>query len=71
MQAALDGAIHHGRVMYPTNLNPSTQDAAALGNTICCSSGDNESSDLRPQNGGLSDNLAHVHFPASSPYLLA
>lgn len=55
--------------LYPTNLNPSTQDAAALGNTICCSSGDNGSSDSRPQNGGLSDILAHAH--SLGPYPLA
>jgi hypothetical protein len=53
------------------NLNPSTQDAAAFGNTTWCSSGDNGSSDIRPQSGGLSDNLTHAHFPAFSTYFLA
>lgn len=41
------------------------QSAATLGVTVCCASGDNGSSD------GLTDNLAHVDFPASSPYVLA
>jgi kumamolisin len=41
------------------------QDAATLGVTVCCASGDNGSSD------GVSDGLAHVDFPASSPYALA
>jgi kumamolisin len=56
---------------YMDSMNEVFQEAAALGKTICCSSGDNGSSDLRLQNGELSDNLAHVHFPASSPYVLA
>ena len=72
MQAALDGAIHHGRVHYIRPiLIQVPQDAAALRNTICCSSGDNGSSDIRPQNGGISDNLTCAHFPASSTYFLA
>jgi len=41
------------------------QDAAALGVTICCASGDNGSTD------GAEDGLLHVDFPASSPYALA
>ena len=41
------------------------QDAAALGVTVCCASGDNGSSD------GEKDGLQHVDFPASSPYALA
>jgi kumamolisin len=41
------------------------QDAAALGVTICCASGDNGSTD------GVDDGLLHVDFPASSPYALA
>jgi len=41
------------------------QDAAALGVTICCASGDNGSTD------GVEDGLLHVDFPASSPYALA
>jgi len=41
------------------------QDAAALGVTICVSSGDSGSSD------GVSDGAGHVDFPASSSYALA
>ena len=41
------------------------QDAAAVGVTICCASGDRGSAD------GISDGLAHVDFPASSPHALA
>jgi kumamolisin len=41
------------------------QDAAALGVTVCCASGDDGSSD------GASDGHAHVDFPAASPYVLA
>ncbi len=40
------------------------QAAAALGVTVCCASGDDGSSD------GVTDNLAHVDFPASSPFAL-
>lgn len=41
------------------------QDAATLGVTVCCASGDNGSGD-----GVTTDKLAHVDFPASSPYAL-
>ena len=40
------------------------QDAAILGVTICCASGDNGSDD------GVGDGHAHVDFPASSPHAL-
>jgi kumamolisin len=40
------------------------QDAAALGVTVCCASGDDGSSDR------VADGRAHVDFPASSPYAL-
>ena len=43
------------------------QDAAALGVTICCASGDNGSADMAQ---GW-DGKAHVDFPASSPSVLA
>jgi kumamolisin len=46
------------------------QDAAALGVTVCCASGDAGSSDQNPQNG-TPDGLAHADFPAASPYVLA
>jgi kumamolisin len=41
------------------------QDAAALGVSVCCASGDDGSSD------GITDGMAHVDFPASSPWVLA
>jgi len=40
------------------------QDAAALGVTICCASGDNGSGD------GVNDGKSHVDFPAASPHVL-
>ena len=43
------------------------QDAAALGVTICCASGDDGSADM--QQGW--DGKAHVDFPAASPHALA
>jgi kumamolisin len=45
-------------------MNDAFQDAAALGVTICCASGDSGSTD------GVDDGLLHVDFPASSPYAL-
>lgn len=48
-----------------TAFDQAFQDAAALGVTVCCSSGDAGSSD------GVSDGRAHVDFPASSPHALA
>ncbi len=44
--------------------NQAFQNAAALGITVCAAAGDNGSSD------GVGDGLAHVDFPASSPYVL-
>ena len=41
------------------------QDAAILGVTVCCASGDDGSAD------GVTDGAAHVDFPASSPNVLA
>jgi kumamolisin len=45
-------------------LNQAFEDASLLGVTVCAAAGDNGSSD------GISDGLAHVDFPASSPYVL-
>lgn len=45
------------------------QDAAALGVTVCCSSGDDGSSDIRQP--ADRDGHPHVDFPASSPFALA
>jgi kumamolisin len=46
-------------------MNAAFQDAAALGITVCCASGDNGSTD------SVEDGKVHVDFPASSPYALA
>jgi kumamolisin len=48
-----------------TNFDQAFQDAAALGVSVCCASGDDGSSD------GVTDGAAHVDFPASSPNVLA
>ncbi len=48
-----------------TGYDQAFQDAAALGVTVCCASGDSGSSD------GVTDGHAHVDFPASSPHVLA
>lgn len=45
--------------------NQAFQNASALGITVCAAAGDDGSSD------GVSDGLAHVDFPASSPFVLA
>ncbi|MGV3465508.1 MAG: S53 family peptidase [Heyndrickxia sp.] len=45
-------------------MNKAFKDAAALGITICCASGDNGSSD------GVDDGAVHVDFPASSPFVI-
>ena len=45
-------------------LDQAFQDASALGVTVCAASGDGGSSD------GVTDGLAHVDFPASSPYVI-
>jgi len=48
-----------------TAFDSAAQDAAALGVTICATSGDDGSSD------GVDDGKNHVDFPASSPHILA
>ena len=48
-----------------TGFDQAFQDAALLGVTVCCASGDDGSSD------GVTDGAAHVDFPASSPNVLA
>jgi kumamolisin len=46
------------------------QDAAAMGVTVCCASGDDGSSDIRiPPDSD--DGLLHTDFPSSSPFALA
>jgi len=55
--------------------NEAFKDAAALGITVCCAAGDDGSSDERPPPPPhlpvIEDSLAHVDFPASSPFVLA
>jgi kumamolisin len=46
-------------------INGALQEAAMLGVTVCCASGDGGSTD------GVKDGKNHVDFPASSPYVLA
>jgi kumamolisin len=46
-------------------VNQSFQDAAMVGMTICVAAGDDGSSDA------ITDGLAHVDFPSSSPFALA
>jgi kumamolisin len=48
-----------------TNFDSAFTDAGTLGITVCIAAGDNGSSD------GVTDGLAHVDFPASSPHVLA
>jgi len=47
-----------------TQFDQAFRDAAAMGVTVCCASGDNGSGD------GMNDGKPHVDFPASSPYAL-
>jgi kumamolisin len=47
------------------NFDAAFADAGTLGITVCVAAGDNGSSD------GVTDGLAHVDFPASSPHVLA
>ncbi len=47
-----------------TSFDEAFQAAAAIGVTVCCAAGDNGSGD------GETDGLAHVDFPASSPFAL-
>lgn len=59
---------------YINAFNQVLQDAAMLGVTVCCASGDNGSSDLPLTDGQgkkLRDGKLHADFPASSPFSLA
>lgn len=47
-----------------TAMDRAFQDAAAMGITICCASGDHGSAD------GVNDSAVYVDFPASSPHVL-
>jgi kumamolisin len=52
-----------------TAFNQALQDAAAMGVSVCCSAGDDGSSDIRKP--ADRDGQPHVDFPASSPFALA
>jgi kumamolisin len=58
------GAESTWTVQAMTAFDSAAQDAAALGITICVTSGDDGSSD------GVTDGANHVDFPASSPHVL-
>jgi kumamolisin len=58
------GAESTWTAMALTQFDQAFQDAAAIGVTVCCASGDDGSSD------GVTDGAAHVDFPASSPNVL-
>src|SRR5207237_10766893 len=53
---------------FLNGLNEVLQDAAAMGVTVCCETGDHGSSDESAQSR---DGEPHVEFPASSPFALA
>lgn len=60
------GAVEQASTLQTMQaIDQAFQDAATLGVTVCCSSGDSGSS------AGQDDGLAHVSFPASSPFALA
>lgn len=58
------GAEEAWTTQSKTTFDQAFQTAAALGVTVCCAAGDNGSTD------GESDRMAHVDFPASSPFAL-
>jgi kumamolisin len=60
------GPEHPENTMYTNAMNEALQEAANFGTTVCASSGDDGSSDQRSN----PDGLAHVNFPASSPFAL-
>jgi kumamolisin len=53
---------------FHNSMHQAFQDAAALGVTVCCASGDDGSADLGQQDR---DGKPHVDFPSSSPFALA
>jgi kumamolisin len=57
------------QVMYMAIINRILEDASHLGITVCTASGDYGSSDVAPYD--QKTKLAHVDFPASSPWTLA
>jgi kumamolisin len=53
---------------FQTQFDQVLQEAALLGVTVCIASGDDGAADMGPK---VWDGLAHVDFPASSPFALA
>lgn len=53
---------------FRDSMDRAFRDAAELGVTVCCASGDDGSSDLR---GNEMDGSPHTDFPSSSPFALA
>jgi kumamolisin len=53
--------------------NQAFAEAAVLGITVCAAAGDDCASDLRPPpfSDEIEDDLVHVDFPSSSPYVLS
>jgi kumamolisin len=62
------GAEDFSTAQFRNNMHQAFQDAATLGVTICCASGDDGSSDQRANER---DGKPHVDFPSSSPFALA
>jgi len=62
----------HGDVkaQFMEALDEAFREAAAMGITVCCSSGDDGSADMDPDEE-IWDEEPHVDFPASSPFVLA
>ena len=66
------GAEDFGAQQFLDGLEQALQDAAALGITVCCASGDNGSADMATNDPFHPwDGAPHVDFPASSPFALA
>jgi len=63
---APEGAAGHYSPQFMQGLHELFEDAAALGITVCCSSGDDGSADMREH----WDGRAHADFPAASPVAL-
>lgn len=59
------GAAESANSMYRNAVDETLHEAVVKGMPVCVAAGDDGSSD------GVSDGLAHVDFPASSPYALA
>jgi kumamolisin len=67
------GAEDFSTIQSLNAFDQALQDAASMGVTVCCSAGDDGSSDLTtdPSAPHQQDGNPHVDFPASSPFSLA